>query len=193
MVSVAILFGADAMPLSQKFFFILVIFLLSVPGILLTLLQLTCLVTGAGLQNQRWWCSLYSWIMSAFVILYSVLIVIATMQVMAANRETFRGMQNGFVGKEFPATYPFDAGVNTPKAPYQDPTTAYSEQGQQVSETAQQYMLRMKQDGKDITEPFAGAAAGSKGGAAKPAAGSKGAAKPAAGSKGAAKPAAGSK
>jgi hypothetical protein len=144
-VSLAILFGANAMPLSQKFFFILIIFLLSIPGILLTLLQLTCLVTGAGNENKRWWCSLYSWIMSVFVILYSVLIVGVTIQTMMANRETFResfrGNNSQFI-KDYPGTYPFDAAVGAPAGGFVDPTVAYSEDGNPVSNKDGQYMLR---------------------------------------------------
>ena len=88
-VSLSILLGADAMPLSQKFFFVILIFLLSIPGLLLSLLQLTCLVTGAGSNNKRWWCSLYSWIMSAFIIFYSIIIVLVTIQTLINNKETF--------------------------------------------------------------------------------------------------------
>ena len=160
MVSIAILFGANAMPLSQKFFFILIIFLLSIPGILLTLLQLTCLVTGAGIENKRWWCSLYSWIMSVFVILYSILIVGVTIQTMMANRETFRESFNGknsqFI-KSYPGTYPFNAAVGAPTVGFVDPTIAYSEDGNPVTNKDGQYMLR-----KQVKEQFTSCPPGKK-------------------------------
>jgi hypothetical protein len=76
-VAFAILIGKEPIPMGQRFMFILILFLISLPGLLLTLFQLTCLVTGAGLKNQRWWCSLYAWIGSILIILYSVILVVA--------------------------------------------------------------------------------------------------------------------
>jgi hypothetical protein len=73
-VSGAILIGRDALPLSQKFAFILLIFLVSLPGLLMTLFQLTCLVTGSN-NGKSWWCGAYSWFISALLIIYSVLLV----------------------------------------------------------------------------------------------------------------------
>ncbi len=74
-VAFAILVGKEPIPMGQKFMFILIMFLVSLPGLLLTLFQLTCLVTGSGLKNQRWWCSAYAWFGSALIILYSVILV----------------------------------------------------------------------------------------------------------------------
>ena len=108
-VSAAILFGADAMPISQKFFFVILIFLLSIPGILLSLLQLTCLVTGSGVNNKRWWCSLYSWVMSAFIIMYSVVIVVVAIQSLVKKNEKFvTGFRTGAnnIIRDYPSPYP---------------------------------------------------------------------------------------
>lgn len=74
-VSLTILFGREPIPLSQKFAFVLLVFLMSAPGILLTLFQLTCMVTGSGFNNKRWWCSAYSWIISGLLILYCVFLI----------------------------------------------------------------------------------------------------------------------
>lgn len=145
-VSLAILLGADAMPLSQKFFFIVLIFLLSIPGLLLSLLQLTCLVTGAGSDNRRWWCSLYSWIMSAFIIFYSVLVVMITIQTFFINKETFGSAFQRYGRKDskntivdFPAPYP----PNATPAPKEYPTLAETETGLPVTdENKNQYMIR---------------------------------------------------
>lgn len=79
-VSIAILFGRDPVPLGQKFMFIVLMFVLALPGLLLTLFQLTCMVTGAGMRNQRWWCSAYAWIGTILIMLYAiVLVVVAVM------------------------------------------------------------------------------------------------------------------
>lgn len=72
-VSVAILIGRDSMQMSQKFAFVMLIFLVSAPGLLMTLFQITCLVTGDS--KGKWWCGAYSWIVSALIIIYSVMLV----------------------------------------------------------------------------------------------------------------------
>ena len=75
-VALAVLLGKEAVPLSQKFIMVLAMIVLSLPAIFLTLVEVTCLVTGAGMKNQRLWCSLYAWILSGLIILYSVLLII---------------------------------------------------------------------------------------------------------------------
>ncbi len=75
-VSVAVLLGKDPVPLGQKFLFIVLMFVLALPGLLMTLFQLTCIVTGAGLKNQRWWCSAYAWIGTALITLYAIVLVV---------------------------------------------------------------------------------------------------------------------
>lgn len=74
-VSLTMLFGKEPIPLSQKFAFILLVFLISLPGLLLALFQLTCIVTGAGRNNDRWWCSAYAWIISIVLIVYCTFLV----------------------------------------------------------------------------------------------------------------------
>jgi len=139
-VSAAILFGADAMPVSQKFFFVILIFLLSIPGILLSLLQLTCLVTGSGLDNKRWWCSLYSWVMSAFIIMYSaVIIVVAIQSLMKKNEGFISGFRSGAnnIIRDYPSPYP----PNLTQVP-QDPTYDVAETDLPVqNKNNQEYMI----------------------------------------------------
>jgi magnesium-transporting ATPase (P-type) len=75
-VALAILFGKEQVPIGQKFMFIVLMFVVALPSILLTLFQLTCLVTGSGFRNQKWWCGAYAWIGSIFILIYSVIIVV---------------------------------------------------------------------------------------------------------------------
>lgn len=82
-VSVGILIGRDPMPMSQKFAFVLLIFLVSLPGLLLTLFQLTCMVTGS--QKGAWWCGWYSWFVSILMIIYSVLLVTVAVMSLASS------------------------------------------------------------------------------------------------------------
>jgi len=55
---------------------------------LVTLFQLTCMVTGAGFKNQRWWCSGYAWLVSALIILYSILLVVMTVLSFVSEKES---------------------------------------------------------------------------------------------------------
>jgi ABC-type spermidine/putrescine transport system permease subunit II len=57
-VALAILFGKEKLPIGQKFLFILIMFIVALPSVLLGLFQLTCIVTGSGYKNKRWWLSL---------------------------------------------------------------------------------------------------------------------------------------
>lgn len=82
-VGIAMLFGKDEVPIGQRFMFVLLMFIIALPSILLSLFQLTCLVTGAGFRNQRWWCAAYAWIGSIFIILYSAVIVVIGVIAMA--------------------------------------------------------------------------------------------------------------
>jgi hypothetical protein len=75
-IAFAMIFGKEQVPIGQKFLFVLIMFVVALPTILFTLFQLTCLVTGAGMKNQRWWCAAYAWIGTIFIILYSVILVV---------------------------------------------------------------------------------------------------------------------
>lgn len=97
-VALSILFGKEPIPLTQKFVIVLVMFLLALPAILLSLFQINCLVTGAGLKNQRWWCGLYAWVISVMVVFYCVMLVIVGLLSYSDDKkviaqEKFRNMQ----------------------------------------------------------------------------------------------------
>lgn len=89
-VGLAVLFSKERVPLTQKLVAVSLLFLLSLPAMLLTLFQLTCMVTGAGLRNQRWWCSGYAWLVSALIILYSVLLVVMTILSFRAESQSVK-------------------------------------------------------------------------------------------------------
>lgn len=79
-VAIAMLFGKDSLPLGQKFVAILMMFLVALPGLLLSLFQLTCLVTGAGMgpgkgMGSKWWCGAYAWLGTIIVFLYALVII----------------------------------------------------------------------------------------------------------------------
>jgi hypothetical protein len=72
----SILFSSSKIPFGERFMFVLFILLITVPSILMSLFELTCITTG-GNYNYRWWCWLLAWVLSAIIILYCVLIIIS--------------------------------------------------------------------------------------------------------------------
>ena len=87
-VAVAMLMGKDSVPMGQKFIAILMMFLVALPGLLLSLFQLTCLVTGSGkgTGNKTWWCGAYAWIGTILSFLYALVIV--AVAILAITRGT---------------------------------------------------------------------------------------------------------
>ena len=75
-ISLSILLGADKIPLAQKFLFVFIILLISLPSILYTLFQMSCIVTGANGSRGNWWCGAFAWFLVAIVIIYTFLVVI---------------------------------------------------------------------------------------------------------------------
>jgi len=130
-------------------------------------MQLTCLVTGAGSDNKRWWCSLYSWLMSVFVIIYSILIIVVAVQSLLTPKDTFIGRittrrrgANNSMFLEQPGGYPFSDAASAPAGSgaedgegytYNTPLGAEVPQPTVDPSEKQQYMLR-----PPVTEGFTG-------------------------------------
>lgn len=91
-VSLAILFGKEHIPLGQKFAFVLIVFLVSLPSIVLTLFQLTCLVTGSS-KNR--WCGWYAWLVSILLIIYSVLIIVIAVVAFSSGKSVNKSLNLG--------------------------------------------------------------------------------------------------
>jgi RsiW-degrading membrane proteinase PrsW (M82 family) len=95
-VSITMLLGKEPIPLSQKFGMVLLIFLISLPGILLTLFQMTCMVTGSGFMSKdsplgkRWWCSLYTWIIAAVLIVYCVFLIVISIMTLVTGEQVLK-------------------------------------------------------------------------------------------------------
>lgn len=74
-ISISILFTSTDVSIGQRFGVILFIILLSIPSILLTLFELTCIITG-GTKKVNWWCWYFGWLIAAFLGIYSVVVII---------------------------------------------------------------------------------------------------------------------
>jgi hypothetical protein len=78
-----ILFSSTDISVGERFVIIFFILLTAVPAILLSLFELTCIVTG-GSRNTRWWCYWLAWIISIIIIIYCLLIIISMFFSMAS-------------------------------------------------------------------------------------------------------------
>jgi len=147
-VAIYILAGKEKIAFSQKIAVVLLLVLLSLPTILLTLFQITCVVTGAGFRDaktgihSKWWCNVYAWIVSVILIAYCImLVVVATMSfstsrsiiadvegysAKAANMATaeyFETMEEA-AKKMREAVAPMLKGAAAPEAPMPPPSVA---------------------------------------------------------------------
>ncbi len=75
-ICLSILFSNSDVTFSQRLTFIIFILIGITPGILLTLFEITCIVTGSGFKNNRWWCNWLAWIIAIILIVYSIIIII---------------------------------------------------------------------------------------------------------------------
>jgi len=75
-ISLSILFTSTDISFGNRFLVVLFIILLSIPSILLTLFELTCIVTG-GNKKVNWWCWYFGWLIAGFLVIYSVIIIIS--------------------------------------------------------------------------------------------------------------------
>jgi len=75
-ICLAVLFTSSKIPIEQRLVFVIFILIISIPSILMSLFELTCIVTG-GNYNTRWWCWLLAWVLSVIIIFYCIMIIIS--------------------------------------------------------------------------------------------------------------------
>jgi hypothetical protein len=75
-ICLAVLFTSSKIPIEQRLVFVIFILIISIPSILMSLFELTCIVTG-GNYNTRWWCWLLAWVLSVMIIFYCIMIIIS--------------------------------------------------------------------------------------------------------------------
>ena len=75
-ICISILLTSSKIAIEQRILFVLFILIISVPSILMTLFELTCIVTG-GNYNTRWWCWLLAWVLAIIIIFYCIMIIIS--------------------------------------------------------------------------------------------------------------------
>ena len=75
-ICLSILFTSSKIPIEQRIVFVIFIIIITVPSILMSLFELTCIVTG-GNYNTRWWCWALAWVLAIMIIFYCVMIIIS--------------------------------------------------------------------------------------------------------------------
>ena len=75
-ICLSILFTSSKIPIGQRLLFVVFIIIISIPSILMSLFELTCIVTG-GNYNTRWWCWLLAWVLAVMIIIYCIMIIIS--------------------------------------------------------------------------------------------------------------------
>lgn len=75
-ICLAVIFTSSKIPIEQRLVFVIFILIISIPSILMSLFELTCIVTG-GNYNTRWWCWLLAWVLAVMIIFYCIMIIIS--------------------------------------------------------------------------------------------------------------------
>jgi hypothetical protein len=91
-VFISILFSKDGMAVTQKVGMAFIFLLICIPIALYNLFQITCIVTGSGVN---WWCGLYAWAITVIILIFVAILIVAAIYVMVSNKpkdENFRGV-----------------------------------------------------------------------------------------------------
>ena len=149
-ICLSILFTSSKIPIEQRLMFVVFIIIISVPSILMSLFELTCIVTG-GNYNTRWWCWLLAWVLAIMIIIYCIMIIISLFISMSnydlANERITEDIANNNVdnanantyAKNIMKSYEQDKQTNNNRPEIQEQMQQQQQQQQQQSPPAQQY------------------------------------------------------
>jgi len=125
----AILFSNSKIPIDQRLAFVIFIMLVAIPSILMSLFELTCIVTGGNIK-YRWWCWLLAWVIAVVIILYCLMVVISLIMSMAnfdiANQRVENNEENNKIDAKTAEEYAknvikqYEEDVNDMDAPVQE-------------------------------------------------------------------------
>jgi magnesium-transporting ATPase (P-type) len=77
-ICITILLNATDISINNRLLIVFFVIISLIPSVLLTLFQLTCIVTG-GTEPNKWWCYVFGWILAAFIIIYCIFIIIISL------------------------------------------------------------------------------------------------------------------
>ncbi len=75
-ICLSILFTSSKIPIEQRIVFVIFVIIITIPSILMSLFELTCIFTG-GNYNTRWWCWALAWVLAIMIIFYCIMIIIS--------------------------------------------------------------------------------------------------------------------
>lgn len=87
-VSICFIFSKEKTPVIQKIGGAFLLFLICIPIILYNLFQVTCLVTGKGVNGETWWCGIYAWIIATIITIFAILIMIVASMNLLSNKKS---------------------------------------------------------------------------------------------------------
>ena len=155
-ICLAILFSSSKIPIDQRLMFVLFVIIISVPSILMSLFELTCIVTG-GNYNTRWWCWALAWVLSAIIIIYCIMIIISMIMSMSsydmANERISENIENSKVDKDnankyavnIMKQYENDVNNNRSSQQHHQPQQHIQQEPQHIQQEPQQESQHMQQ------------------------------------------------
>ena len=96
---VSVLVMQTEVPFGKRLLGVLFMILITVPGVVLSLVELTCLVTG-GSWKTNWWCWLLAWVIAIIVIVWCLVIIATVFNTLI----TYTNAKKKIVQSTLPAT-----------------------------------------------------------------------------------------
>lgn len=88
-ICLAILLTNNELPIGNRVAVVLFVFAMCVFPVGISLFELTCIVTGGKQKGQYNLCHVYAWIITAIIILYCFILIIATIASMFTYKKAF--------------------------------------------------------------------------------------------------------
>jgi len=100
-ISLTILFSSSDISLGNRFIIILFLIISVLPSVLLTLFELTCIVTG-GTEPNAYWCNIFGWVLAAFIIIYCLFVVIISFMSLFSYNSVIDDIHNSEINDKIP-------------------------------------------------------------------------------------------
>lgn len=100
-ISLTILFSSSDISLGNRFVIILFLIISVLPSVLLTLFELTCIVTG-GTEPNAYWCNIFGWVLAAFIIIYCLFVVIISFMSLFSYNSVIDDINNSEINDKLP-------------------------------------------------------------------------------------------
>lgn len=89
LAAIALVVNDIQTPMMYRLLGVGLIVLMSIPSLFVTLMNITCVVSGSQ-GKKLWWCDFWAWILSAFVMFYAALLIIAAVLVLTNKQSLLK-------------------------------------------------------------------------------------------------------